>query len=153
MFSEDDFCRFKADIWALGVTYLFHVISKSDLIQNILIGELNFAKYNVDKRIRSLILKMVQVNPDLWQSPEKLLNSSIFSQLTKGNIPNPLLDRKLHMKTAKSMNFVTEKKTSSINDSQNSDCQTSLNKCKCINLFTAAPMIDRHLQTSQPNKK
>lgn len=157
MFQNEEICPFKADIWALGITffcmatgrYPFQHKSKRDLKQNILIGELNFSKYNVDKRIRFLILKMVQVNPNLRQSPDKLLSLSMFSQSTK-KLTSPLDHRNKHITSTRSMTFDAEMNSISNEYSQGSTHYTSLNSCKCISLFHSTTKTDKHYPTRKP---
>lgn len=79
---------FKADVWALGITffcmatgyYPFNGKTKSDIKKSISIGEINFTKYDIDKRIRFLIVKMTQIAPNLRQSPDKLRSLLMFNQ-------------------------------------------------------------------------
>lgn len=72
MFQCGEICPFKADIWALGVTFFMmatgeypfkKVNRREDLQKEILSSNFNFSKYEIDDRIRFLIIKMTYQNP------------------------------------------------------------------------------------------
>ena len=129
--------------------YPFHGKTKADIKQNILIGELNFTKYDVDKRIRFLILKMTQKSPNLRLSPDKLLNLAIFSQSSHSKRLNTPTDNHRHMTTARSMTFEAYSYSSS-EELKNTAPQTGLPSCKCISLFPTQQRNERRLKIPKP---
>lgn len=157
MFQCEDFCPFKADIWALGITfycfatgtYPFHGKTKKDIKQSISIGELNFDKYNVDKRIRFLILKMTQLSPSLRVAPDKLLNLSMFSHQSANKKQSSSSDNRCHMITSKSTSFEDLARYSA-SDSKKIPPKRNLNSCKCVNFFPTPHKSDRHCQIPKP---
>lgn len=144
MFQSEEICPFKTDIWALGITffmmatgfYPFQGKTKSDIKRSILIGELNFSKYNVDKRIRFIILKMIQTNPQLRLSADKLLNLSMFSEKVDKKSSYPCFDlNKKRITSTRSMNFDTDLSSTSTDNSQGSEKLKHLHSFKNANLF------------------
>ena len=61
------YCPFKADIWALGITFYYMAVGTypfkkkdiEDIRKAILFGELDFGTHKIDHQIRFLINKMV----------------------------------------------------------------------------------------------
>ncbi|KAK8876027.1 hypothetical protein M9Y10_006211 [Tritrichomonas musculus] len=86
MFRFREIDPFKADIWALGITFFYMVtgtvpftfVSKDDLKEKILFGELDFYLYDFDPEICFLIRKMTEKNVKLRPTAEKLLKFPIF---------------------------------------------------------------------------
>lgn len=79
MFQLTEICPFKADIWALGVTFFCmatgeypfkNIHTRDDLQQSIIAANFSFEKYEIDEIIHFLIVKMTQSNPDMRQTSE-----------------------------------------------------------------------------------
>ena len=83
------FNPFKADVYALGITFFymatekmpFTAASKDDLIRFINFGNIDFTQYDdVDPEIQKMIMKMTSHNPILRPSVDKLLKLPIYQQ-------------------------------------------------------------------------
>lgn len=80
-------CPFKADIWALGITFFFMATgnypfrsnSREELKKSIIRGELDYGRYKIDPKIRFLISKMTIKEPSSRYTAEKLLKLPMFS--------------------------------------------------------------------------
>lgn len=92
--SNSEFDPFKADIWALGISFYFMVTghfpyenrnnqSLRDMIVN---SQISFFNYKVDSQIQYLIRKMTTKNPLFRPSASQLLKFSIFQQTNTGKI-------------------------------------------------------------------
>lgn len=169
MFQLKEMCPFKADIWALGITffimstgeYPFQFNTHEELKEYILIGFLNFAKYNVDQRIRFLINKMVQVKPNLRPTADELLNLSIYKQprmisIKKipsllSNMPRKSFPNKV-ISTSTSMNLKTFQ-SDSIDENKNEKKQVSLPKLNSFRIINFIPQFQRNCSHYLPLKK
>lgn len=88
MIQNQFVCPFKADIWALGVTFFYMVTgtfpfqskSREQLKQLIFLGDFDFDKYDIDPDIRYLINRMTTKNANLRATAEELLQLPMFNQ-------------------------------------------------------------------------
>lgn len=80
-------CPFKADIWALGITFFFMITgkypfqgkSREEIKHQILLGEIDFESHEIDQRIQFLISKMTTKSAKSRLSAEKLMQLPIFT--------------------------------------------------------------------------
>lgn len=92
--QQQQICPFKADIWALGVTFFFMITGKKpfpnksidELKSAIIFGEIIFPDIEIDPQIRFLISKMTTVNRKLRPTAEQLLQFPIFTPLKGGKL-------------------------------------------------------------------
>ena len=87
MFEMTHYDPFKADIWALGITFFYMVTGRypyptctnEELRLLISTSQINFSRYNIDPSIQSLIMKMTSKNVLFRPSASKLLKFPIFT--------------------------------------------------------------------------
>lgn len=163
-------CPFKADIWALGITFFFMATGRYPFPNNnaeelrtaILSGELNFADSDLDPRIRYLIYKMTSKNNQLRPTAKKLLQFPIFNE-RKISQSSSLMPGNLNLKIAA---YCTNQQKPKINktqsmfrdlelcndSSQNEQNETNiqLSKVRTYKQFTFYPNIRRMNYQYQP---
>lgn len=102
MFQHHEICPFKADIWALGVTFFnmatgtfpFKNKSRDGYKEMVVNGEIDFNKYDIHPKIKSLLARMLTKNSEHRLSAEKLLEMPIFSKITK--LPLLTIDKNMN---------------------------------------------------------
>lgn len=86
--ESKEICPFKADIWALGITFYYMItgrlpfvsISIEEMKQFVIYGEISLNDYDVDPQIKYMIKKMTEKNQKNRPTAEQLLKLPIFSQ-------------------------------------------------------------------------
>ena len=119
LFRNEEVDPFKADIYALGITffymatgsYPFQRIQLNDIKNTILNGELFSPKFNIHPKIRGLLDKMICKNSKERLSAENLLKDSIFASklsrrsLTVYNNPSFITQTSLNLNSSLSINL------------------------------------------------
>lgn len=159
MFQCQDFCPFKSDIWALGITffyilsgdYPFKGSSRDEIKQNTILGDINYKKYKIDQRLIFLINKMTIKNPNARPTAEKLLKLPIFTpELSKKTLLMSMAARRSTYPSKSfnrsSWNFskLNDLKLDQIsNDNSDNDKKISLLDSHCFQSIIAYPNIQR----------
>lgn len=89
MFECNEICPFKADIWALGITFFFMATgdlpfktnSIEELKKWVIYGDLEFIDNNIDPQIHYLIRKLTNKDPKKRPTAEKLLKLPMFETI------------------------------------------------------------------------
>lgn len=157
MFLYNEVCPFKADIWALGITfycmatgkYPFSSHSPQRIKQSILIGEFDFIKNKIDQRILFLINKMTESQPSLRPTPKKIQNFQIF-QISKDNKKNhrQIITHKCIIKPniSSSKSFVVKNNyANAMTDIHNEAPLTKMNSYKSFNHLPGIQQINGHM--------
>lgn len=90
------FNPFKADIYALGITFFYMATGKHPfpcssieyLKRSIVYGQIDFDQFEIDEEIKSMIMKMISHNPKLRPSVDELLELPIYQQ-NESSLANP----------------------------------------------------------------
>ncbi|KAK8845106.1 hypothetical protein M9Y10_021286 [Tritrichomonas musculus] len=163
MFQADQFDPFKADIWALGIsfflmatgTYPFSCRTNEQLKQDIINSEIDFAKYDIDPRIQFLISKMVEKQVDLRFTTDQLLQLPIFQSTTnKTKLPMISINssRKFSPESfhkSFSMNFNSYHNSISDENEKKQIQILKLHSYRGLNQYSLIQKISRHHMSSK----
>lgn len=92
-FLHQEICPFKADVWALGITFFymatgsfpFRYKSREELMQLISKGEIDFFYHEIPPKVQYLIKKMTIKDPYNRPTIDKLLEMPLFSSKSQKN--------------------------------------------------------------------
>lgn len=139
MVEEQEICPFKADIWALGITFFYMAVGSypfkkkdtDDIRRAIIYGELDFGNHKVNPEVRYLINKMITKNPEARPTAEKLLKLPVFQshKISKTNFLIGSRRNSLTMGLNSSTNFFLNKSSNTFekNDSDESSADENNN--------------------------
>lgn len=141
------YCPFKADIWALGITFYYMAVGTypfkkkdiEDIRRAILFGELDFGTHKIDHQVRFLINKMVNKNPEARLTAEKLLKLPVFqsSKPVKNNFLAASRRNSLNIGLGSSANFFLTKSSNTFEKSDSDDSNNEEDK-------NTIPLMDVH---------
>lgn len=126
IFTNTEFDPFKADIWALGVTFYSMITGHLpfpncdiDTLKNLITyGQIDFLKdSDVDPQIQFLIMKMTTKNPMFRPSAEQLLKFPIFNDMKGKRMINSKSLASFSRKSISHLSLHEERKLTFSNDS------------------------------------
>lgn len=157
MFQCKEICPFKADIWALGITffimatgyYPFRGYTTFDIKDNVMKGNFDYSRYEIDDRIRFLILKMTHLNPDLRHTADNLLKLPMFNPQQNSRKLGNIIGHSSRLSLSGSMNFSTFSQSPSEEEPTKKSPLTKMNSFKSMSHL---PPLQQANCTIQPSK-
>ena len=157
MFQYEEVDPFKADIWALGITFFFmatgntpfHGSSREEIEFMIINGEIDFTNFHIDKRIQYLIKKMTMKSPHHRPTVKNLLELEMIKKSSlndKSNCKSLIQYHRIQScnNLCKSMEFELKANKSS-NDQGSREVQVAdLLSYKNINRFPRKRRLSGH---------